>query len=80
MANVKVWSSDEGYLVEPTQEVVAEVKKVCDLWKESRALEGYCPHEREAKMYEYNTPGYTIGTVAEHTGVVCVVLYKIESD
>lgn len=76
---VKVWSSEEGYIAEKTPELEAEVRKIVKLWNESDALEGYCPHEREAKVHEYRTPGYEIGTVAEHYGVVSIVLYKLEN-
>lgn len=76
---VKVWASDQGgYLVEKTPELEREVKKIQQLWRESDELKGYCPHAREAKLYEYNSPGYEISTCAEHYGVTVVILWKIE--
>lgn len=76
---VKVWASDQGgYLVEKTPELEEEVRKIQKLWRESDDLQGYCPHAREAKLYEYKSPGYEITTVAEHYGVTCVILWKLE--
>lgn len=75
----RVWCCERGYLVEKTPELETEVQKVLQLWKESDALPGYCPHAKEAKVHEYNTPGYRVGTVTEHTGVASVSLYKLEN-
>lgn len=74
-----VWSCERGFLVERTPELETEVQKVLQLWRESDALPGYCPHAKEAKVCEYNTPGYRVGTVTEHTGVASVSLYKLEN-
>ena len=72
----EVWNSDYGFLVPKTHEIEAEVNKVLDLWEESDAMRGYCPHAREEKLYEYSSPNFQITTVTEHTGVVFVALYK----
>lgn len=72
---MKVWSSEEGYLVPKTSELEKEVNTIKRLWKESNSLRGYCPHERSDIMRKYNHPDYYIGYVAEHLGVVSVSLY-----
>lgn len=72
----EVWNSDCGYLVSKTHEIETEVAMVLKLWDESDALRGYCPNAREEKLHEYNNPNFQIGTVAEHTGVVFVALFR----
>lgn len=76
----KVWSSMEGYLVPPTKKLKQQVEKIYQLWAESRALEGYCPHAREAKVKEYSHPNYEIGCVSEHYGVVEIILFRKEKE
>lgn len=75
MTRIEVWNSDCGYLVPKTHEIETEIERVLKLWDESDALPGYCPHEREQKLYEYSNPNFEIETVTEHTGVVFVAVY-----
>ena len=74
----EVWNCERGYLVPKTNELETEVMKIRKLWEESEALEGYCPHAREAKVCEYKHPYYEVWTVAEHTGVTFVGLWRID--
>lgn len=74
----EVWNSERGYLVPKTHEIETEVKKVLKLWDESEALTGYCPQAREQKVCEYSHPIFEVWTVAEHTGVTFVALYRKE--
>lgn len=79
MENVRegtlVWNCGK-YLFERTPELEAEVEKVLKLWRESDALDGYCPYERKAKLYEYQSDAYHITTAVEHYGVTAVCLWK----
>ena len=74
--SVEVWSG--RYYVKKTPEIEAEVKKVCDIWRESNDIPGYNPWGKLAKMNDYQSDNYGIGCVTEHCGVECVVLYKDE--
>lgn len=75
---VEVWNSDDGYIVHKTAELETEVARILALWKASDSLPGYCPSEREQKLYEYNNQDFEIETVSEQTGVVFVALYRKE--